>query len=875
MSDIRFLADLHDNRSEEDMDTETCQDPNYTEGIELNRPLTKIQNEVTDYICDSCKESSTLKTKMCKHMTTMHYVDKNADTEIHGDYNSGKNDINDVSINSTEKDESEEESEDESNELITIRGYGKSEGEELYNGYTIKSDDPKALKAVEQLKMLWHKDWERIIGSTKVKVSKVSKIVGGVNLVVSVKTNNSDDKGSVKVTLYNKGTILCTKQKNEDRKYIKIMTMNVIKPMMNSLMQATPLDEICKETSIKIGCPSCNRRFKRKTNMMIHLKKIHNEDVDDSKKKKVEEQLKNIKPEDIISCDFCDHKVHSKSQMKNHMKEHRERSDSILPPPKKLNRNDQDERPIIDVTMEEEAAIVDHKEEMAPVSSNECINSNIESIDMEKFMVIIKAAVKAEISEYNDNRNKHIPNASKEENIYQRDNIATNISNIKELPANVKMESDNVVYIIPGKGPCGVSAVAAGVFGDEQKGLDLRRALNDYIIMHHEYYKNKGFYADADQPFKRKVGSAENEKNVTIMNNDDLLKWLKSDESQYMWTEGSDLAALSDMLDIDIEVIKVFKDEERMPISAVIKPGHSDASPQKRSVVTLLNYDQTHFDLITGRQSHLALNSSPSLRFKKILGKSSDEDMSEKDKEIKKLKAELKKYKRDRELIETQFKDMEESLLDKSEELNKIRITDEKEEELKTFTNDKYDASSDDDELYQQFNCLDCSFQSENQRRLKKHISLEHRSLAPSNTDTTFNCKDCEECFGKKWQLMNHRAKKHPSNIDCRYHLEDKCVYGDRCAYMHRDQADIVVTCNICEKDFRSKGAMMVHRKDEHSNMIKPCRDYFKSYCSHGEACWYQHTVKELGSAIIAERRKTKTTSQQVFQNSKSAQVKK
>ena len=116
-------------------------------------------------------------------------------------------------------------------------------------------------------------------------------------------------------------------------------------------------------------------------------------------------------------------------------------------------------------------------------------------------------------------------------------------------------------------------------------------------------------------------------------------------------------------------------------------------------------------------------------------------------------------------------------------------------------------------------------------------------------------CKDCNETFETKWQLMNHRRDKHPTNKMCFYDAENKCSFSaDQCWYKHRESRSKtnsesrltskdrnVLKCFTCQNIFANIPSLMEHRKQNHIETVKSCNKFVEGNCDRGQKCWYKH----------------------------------
>ena len=93
-----------------------------------------------------------------------------------------------------------------------------------------------------------------------------------------------------------------------------------------------------------------------------------------------------------------------------------------------------------------------------------------------------------------------------------------------------------------------------------------------------------------------------------------------------------------------------------------------------------------------------------------------------------------------------------------------------------------------------QLNCYDCQFQASSGSELRKHLNQKSHSAAPGviekNLGKTMTCKGCGEEFSEWWNLMNHRRDNHPEKRRrCRNDIKGECDYSDegpnRCWWRH------------------------------------------------------------------------------------------
>ena len=156
-----------------------------------------------------------------------------------------------------------------------------------------------------------------------------------------------------------------------------------------------------------------------------------------------------------------------------------------------------------------------------------------------------------------------------------------------------------------------------------------------------------------------------------------------------------------------------------------------------------------------------------------------------------------------------------------------------------------------------EFNCNDCSFQSNSKSDLKKQLRLTHHESSKNteeiNKEKNFPCRSCGLGLMSKKDLMNHRREIHSDILrQCRYFARGDCAFEDEvCWYSHKKKEENVepssadqenLNCNLCKRVFKNKDEFMKHRKVNHPLMISKCRDFKNGECRFtDDECWYVH----------------------------------
>ena len=156
--------------------------------------------------------------------------------------------------------------------------------------------------------------------------------------------------------------------------------------------------------------------------------------------------------------------------------------------------------------------------------------------------------------------------------------------------------------------------------------------------------------------------------------------------------------------------------------------------------------------------------------------------------------------------------------------------------------------------VIEEFNCMEYDFQGSTEMQLRKHINIKHTF---KDKVLTIKCRNCEEEFSEKWNLMLHRKSNHSNTIRiCRNFEIGNCYYtAESCWWIH-GESNIMnkVQCFICSETFDSKYDMMIHRKKSHSNHIKQCNKFLQGSCQFQESfCWYNHEKQRKGRDMESE----------------------
>ena len=139
------------------------------------------------------------------------------------------------------------------------------------------------------------------------------------------------------------------------------------------------------------------------------------------------------------------------------------------------------------------------------------------------------------------------------------------------------------------------------------------------------------------------------------------------------------------------------------------------------------------------------------------------------------------------------------------------------EEELNWHLND---AHAKDDQLNYEtdFPCEDCGRWCQSEDELRAHMKI-HATL--------LKCRFCEKSFETKNDLMKHSKIYHEKQTSVCNNFEiEVCDYEEKdCWFLHRKSLLTKLNCTKCEKTFKGRSEFFIHRKHDHPELVKRCKN--------------------------------------------------
>ena len=459
-----------------------------------------------------------------------------------------------------------------------------------------------------------------------------------------------------------KCTVMSVKYSSCDEKFATILSRKIIKPLLDSYLKGLgwksmiKYDNVKKEKNMdrqKQVCPHCEKQFV-KSYLKTHIEKMHcvqcniceNKFKNDSDMKTHRElnhsqtainivkdvlntrqdvtKIKTVTPsekQDVFICNHCDMKFVTNLELiehkgKNHIDDNwpdsgskrdvsMVKSSSVHEPKKKRAAEDDEmrersenmDRKIMEKRKREELEEVLRKKSMEETKRKENMNHELN-----------KKRKKKEKQKHKEQNATKLQDKLNNET-FKEDKSLFQKSNIKELPEKVKhLHPDCLEYCVRGDGACCLNCLAAWIYLDETQGPQLGRDLNTHLAQYRPYYKDKLVFPltiTVLGGLLRTFDKGEEEEFFDYL--------LESPEASFMWRESADMIGLTNFTQMEVEV-NIYNREADSVITQIYKPdpefpwNTDDAnSPNINNYekMTLLNYENVHFNLIVKRDHPL------------------------------------------------------------------------------------------------------------------------------------------------------------------------------------------------------------------------------------------------------------------------------
>ena len=378
-------------------------------------------------------------------------------------------------------------------------------------------------------------------------------------------------------------------------------------------------------------------------------------------------------------------------------------------------------------------------------------------------------------------------------------------------------------------GACLFNCTSLHIYGDESKSVDIRKSVNAHIYKNWSFYRNK-----VALPFTETVITKNGKKVIKCDTEEEFLAFILSEDSNKAFSNFLEIIALSNILDIKINIFTYGKDipkprwTEIVP-NAEIRDPINTLDGKSIDDMYLYHSNDNHFDLLLPNHESQAKDKEKRDSVHLMGNNSYDEiDMEELDDE----KTELSTEKND---------------IHKCNQCESVFSS--KHQLLRHFSQIHEDVD--------EWNCNDCDYQANNSSSLMNHLKLTKHQPSEGNVKSISNiwkCNNCEQEFTTYPSLMKHRKNEHNQTKVCKYFLDNKCNFSaDVCWYQHshQEKQQSKFKCKHCEIEFPDLNLMMLHKKKEHNQTVK-CKYYLNGTCKKSsEACWFLHNGNNEGNRQV------------------------
>ena len=630
-----------------------------------------------------------------------------------------------------------------------------------------------------------------------------------------------------------------------------------------------------KKTIIR-KCDECDLKFEA-PNILECIKQIQLHKVTDCVLKKANIDVNGF------SCDQCDYVSNNETHLKKHGRDDHGKLDiSTSPAPKKrkedANVSEVENMDIIESILSECL----EKMEVDTMSATKKMDDKV--IEKRKHMDEDKSSyyknkqererlkvIEEEVNRKAEKKSKQIDKKKQKKEVKPMED--TNLpSYLKKVPDLCKplVGQDSVVLKVPGNGLCGPGSAAAHLFQDYNFAQLLRRAMNVHVLENHEFYKDKGYLCDDENPFEREV---KDEAPVKFTDPNDLFAFLMSPSSDYMYSDSEDFLIIANMYNMKVKIVR---DENPASITEILP----DKDMKHTKVVddevvspdmTIIYESGNHFNLVVSRQSDLATLGTITHRDhgKKIPvamkanskqtkpNQTSFKDIEENkslplNEENVELKAKVESLIQFNEAITQQYRLAIIEMKTLKENLEYLKIEN---KNLKYFVDNNQttgpsDKKSDtaeatkeksDEETIKSRTCKECSYICTSNSHLNIHMKRHQ--------DLSVRCRICKIPFKSDTELIKHKKKEHERKspeyncMDCDFQSSSRGEFTNHRQQKHTPSSEItvVIKCRNCDTTFQTKWQLMNHRRDIHpSNRM--CKYYAENKCKFTtQGCWYKH----------------------------------
>ena len=809
-------------------------------------------------------------------------------------------------------------------------------------GLTNKGKTKVYVAAHENIKQMMIKNKQVTTAEGKMKIVDTSWSKAMVSSIIEVVNTDNSIYGEVELKVHNasndkkKGATLEIR-KLSDSEYCHVeLLRNIITSLLDKFMKNEDLktsNSRFKTEKESFKCIICQWETRSEPALKGHMKKLHSTgkpfvcdkcgQTSESKSKlqthvrlnHEKETRKRFTPS--FKCEECESTFTKKERLAEHIvSQHGEnteavivRNDSLASPPRKkletvIESNEEEEMLELD-SME----IVVERELNTKILQEKRINEleflvekMIDEKKQDKECIAELANDLADMLEEKKKDEQRILALEKSlEGLEKSEHKEGNKHVVPVHDAHIsKLKGFKLRYKTIGDGACFTNAIAVHVSKDENESKNIKRRLNHHIADNYEnFYK---FILPL--PYKETVGVGKGSKDVELKTKEELLEFLRSDESLNVYSNAHDVLAAANLFKTRIHTFTYTGKEGIWSEVAPHDEMSSCAEFKEEWIPDIFLYHSmdNHFDLLVKdgdffpmesqlssvengsckpEQSRAGFTPQEVLNVEELLVEDLSEDKSETKVELEeeftlvrgknsghrradpqsyaeKVKSTTKTFKCfkcDKELESQGLLDSHVKQLHGRQNFSCDVCQSEfkKRLDLEMHRIEQHETQESDE-----WNCNDCAFQATDPLELMKHLKIKSHQPSPNIKDKRKIFQDYRRCYtcdlevDGYFNLMNHRKEEHPSKRKCRNFPGGNCTWGKNCWYVHSEELMDVdesfkeektkYNCYNCHIEFETKDDFKKHKKREHWTNVETCTKFLASKCDRSEDnCWYLH----------------------------------
>ena len=740
-------------------------------------------------------------------------------------------------------------------------------------GFTFKGKHKLMTHAVKKSKSILKKHpQERVINNTNFTVLDNRPVGGATQVIIEISDKEGRGNGIVDFWGPNKRkecTVLIKKSKEHDERYVELVAKKVIQPILDCFVSGSDpsalftkkKNKAASKTKTKHHCSICEKKFTSKRYMKIHLGKIHKGNIE--------------------KCTKCDYTVLDKDQLKAHILNIHNQMEEEAEISGTLGQEKDPELAESEKICFEEKRIDDTVMDTYEDKLKEPTSKRSEYRDEQ--IRIKERKIDEEEKEYNkrkeEKNNTRIETKKRKKSVKKKTNSMSNSNpvtlppNIQPVPGNIKhlVKSNDFMLCVRADGACGFNSTAGHILEDPKQGPKLRRVINIHTCDRWQYYQDKYQF-----PYKRQIGASG--EYVVFKDENELLEFLRNDErADFLWTDSQELLAIANLYQVTIKVITTKGLDDKNPITNIITPDpdmkqYALLPPGVVPDMTLIHFENNHFNLLVSSESRI-FNIEISEDLNKTVEKTALEKLRELEEKYQNLQAdhercldELNKLRKRHQQATKMSDENHEASAHIDEEMlvamkeNGFRRTGPQSQSIPRNSSTTYtcvlckqifktkDTLKKHTETHNtededgDWNCKNCSFQTNSESNLKNHEQTTGHKIweetAIKVSQPSIKCNICQKEFPNENEIALHKRKDHKSFKPCR-NLPN-CPYGSECKFNHQPTTDKFI-CYDCGEEFPHLKNLMAHRKKHHT--MNSCEKFLRNECPFtNEACWFNHT---------------------------------